>query len=45
MKRFTAALPNIEPLGSTLFGERSKEVSIFLGSFSHRKKNPKGFNN
>jgi hypothetical protein len=34
-------LPNIEPLGSTVLGENSKELSIFLG-LSPQKKIPGG---
>jgi hypothetical protein len=37
-------LQAIEPLGSAFWGERSKEVSITIGSFHHQK-NPKSFNN
>jgi hypothetical protein len=35
---YTVALLNIEPLGPIIVGGKSKEVSIFLGSFPHRKR-------
>jgi hypothetical protein len=40
----TVALLNIEPLRSTVFEGESKEGSINVGSFPHRK-NPMRFNN
>jgi glutathione synthase len=39
----TVVLLNIEPRGSTFVRGKSKEVSIVLGSFPHRR-NPKWFN-
>jgi hypothetical protein len=35
---YRAALPNIEPLGSTFVRENSTKVSMILGSFPNRKK-------